>query len=673
MEEDSIINESPTTVTLIAESLVRFSSNARVYLKWTAPPVTCTGYDVKYKLKGASSWTTTSNSTLEIILTGLQKDTNYLFEIVPAGNTNLSKYKLANGLFTTHPQTEPIKVSEKLYNNLMGWFASDEDRGTFCEYFGNIDVNPYEKLSFIQKYAFDNEDFVVGSSLTTISDWYPARYDTLNDGFCLPEFNTYCNCQVITKGTNKATPGFTNLDSLRIDPHIVQKIAKGGGDKTFIDRFEAGAAKYVALRQNEGAGGMVYEMTNQEDGDDATSVTTESSEIQFFLACLHRDEGGGGTITPIPDSCNCQRPLRVSYEYAANLYVAPQKKDCILISRGAGAQAEDLALVVAYNGKTGALTAIDAGKYALGRKCSTSWNINWWLNLLDVGKAASGYIINSLDTTLNALPTQAQIDSFISALQTLIGTPFVNSSGSCEEIETQQVLVTGVHNFTLIPNEPIIVALMSAYYVRTHGYGCYKSAAAVASDYYLMGVVQSEDTEDPECCSDKFADYIVGSLSYPPGGDVEIEAPNTTANRLSDVGCLLPTYGSWNGLVENPHNGCIILTNEFDLLRGPDCSIEGGFQQSPINQSPLAGQTIIVSPNVVKDEISLQLRLEDKSHTQISLFDMNGNLIRSFLTRDVEIGSHEFKFSLQSLPAGSYILNCRIGGEISNYPVLIVN
>lgn len=214
-------------------------------------------------------------------------------------------------------------------------------------------MNLYEKISFIQKYAFDNEDFVNGGSSTDITDWYPARFSSLDEDTCLPEFATKCRCQVVTRGTNKATPGHLNDVEVKVEPHIVQKIAKGGGDKTFIDRFEAGAAKYVALRQNEGAGGMVYEMSNMEDGDDPTSATTEASEIQFFLACLVRDYGTGST-GPVPDSCDCERPLRVSWEYASNLYVAPEKKSCIT-SKGAGAQAEDLALVVLLNGKTGSL------------------------------------------------------------------------------------------------------------------------------------------------------------------------------------------------------------------------------------------------------------------------------------------------------------------------------
>ena len=118
-EEDSIIYLSKHTVLLEAKATVRFSTTSRVYLKWTAPPVMSTGYSVKYKLLGASSWTTVSNSTLEIVITSLQLDTTYLLEILPTGMTDLSAYKF-NGMFSTRPQSEPLEVSHKLFQPING-------------------------------------------------------------------------------------------------------------------------------------------------------------------------------------------------------------------------------------------------------------------------------------------------------------------------------------------------------------------------------------------------------------------------------------------------------------------------------------------------------------------------------------------------------------------------
>lgn len=562
-----------------------------------------------------------------------------------------------------------------MFNQLMSWYTGDRYERTFCEFIHESDVHLFEKLSFLQKYVFDNEDFTDADTSTEITNWYPSRFDTSNAEKCLPNIVTNCRCQVITKGTNKATPGATDLDSVAILPKIVQKVRRGGGDKTFIDRFEAGAAKYVALRQNEGAGGSSYEMSNMKDGDDATSVTSEASEIQFFLACLNRGTGhdqGGGT-TNLPDSCDCKRPLYVSYEYTTNLYIKTEKKGCIT-NQGAGAQAEELALVVAYHGRDGSMTPLAAGKYGIGKQCSSSWNVQWWLNLLDVAGSVLGYYVTTLDTNSNNIPTQNQIDDFLSALDSLIGTPFINSSGSCGELEQQQVLISGENTLTLLPNEPIRIALMSAYYVRTNGYGCYRSEAAVASDYYLVGVVESELTENPECCSDKFGTYLVGSRSYPDNGDVQIEAINTVPNRLTDVGCYLSTFGKWDGYEENPHTGCTQLLYEFTLLRGPSCTIDiPRYKQDFQDEVAIAGKDLIDPfPTIVYDEINLRLNSKDQAKAQIALYDMVGNVVGRVFTGDLEVGVQDINFPVQNLVSGVYILHCNIDGANFNFPIMIL-
>lgn len=54
-----------------------------------------------------------------------------------------------------------------------------------------------------------------------------------------------------------------------------------------------------------------------------------------------------------------------------------------------------MALVVAYNLKTGEVTALDANKFAIGRKCDTGWNVDWWLSLLDVTKSVMSYWVST--------------------------------------------------------------------------------------------------------------------------------------------------------------------------------------------------------------------------------------------------------------------------------------
>ena len=424
-----------------------------------------------------------------------------------------------------------------------------------------------------------------------------------------------------------------------------------------------------SLRQDEGAGGMSYEMSNMPSADDQNAITNEVSEIKFFLACVQRDEGG---TTNLPEECDCNRPLYVSYEYTTNIHVSAQKGGCLIGSRGAGAQAEDMALVVAYNLKTGEVTALDANKFAIGRKCDTGWNVDWWLSLLDVTKSVMSYWVSTQGGT-GAIPTQTQQDDFFDSLESLLSTSFSISTGSCGDIEDSRVLVSGDNTLSLIPNEPIRIALMSAYYVRTNGYGCYHSEAAVASDYFLLGVVESELTSDPECCADKFADYIVGSLSVPEEGDVEVNAINSIVGRQEDVSEHLASYGSWDDHPADPHCGCIILTYEYDLLRGPSCYNEEPYKQAPDNHAASIENPINVIRNVTADDIEVQLNMKARGTMNISIWDMSGRLVRNLGSKDLEIGLHNLSLPLNNLPSGSYILNCTISGNGYNIPIFIVN
>jgi hypothetical protein len=287
-----------------------------------------------------------------------------LLQIIPTGVGSLVNYALQDGAFTTRPQSEPIQVSQKFYNNLASWFIGNRGDTTFCEFIDSLDININEKLSFLQVYTFDNENFVNAGSSTDKIDYYPSRYDTLNNERCLPGFET-CNCKVITDGSNHSKPGVRNTTTSTITPRAIVKIERAPHDKTFVDLFEAGAAEFVSLRQDEGAGGMFHEMSNTPNSDDETVVTTEASRLAFFIGCIN---GSGYGTNMLPTECECSWPLYLSYEYTTNLYVSAQIGGCVFGSRGAGAQSEDLALVVAYNLKTGEVTPLDGNKAAIGRK-----------------------------------------------------------------------------------------------------------------------------------------------------------------------------------------------------------------------------------------------------------------------------------------------------------------
>jgi hypothetical protein len=672
VETDSIVSESAEKIKMEAISVVRFSSSASAYLKWSIPSVSPSAYTLRFKILGGSSWTTGTTSSLEKIISNLQLDTSYICEFVPVGVVDSTKYA-SSCLISTYEQTEPIIVSHNLYNELSEWFVDDSPTKTFCELIDESDVALFEKLAFLQKYIFDNESFVNAGSSTDFSDWYPSRVSSLTNETCIPEWLTDCRCQVITDGANHASPGNTDFLNAKITPKVVDKVAKSNNNKrTYVDRYEAGTAKFIGLHQDE-ARGMEYEMSNLSGADDPTAVSPSVSSIQFILGCLGRDEGTG-LNTNLPEECNCQRPLHVSYSYTTHLIATAEKKGCAW-SKGAAAQAEDLAAVIVHNIKTGDLTALDAGKYMVSRKCDSGWNPNWWINLVRVGASIASYYVTTLGPSATGIPTQAQIDDLVEAIEVLIGTPFANQSGSCGTTDGSQVLVSNTKNLTLQPNLPLRISMYSSYYAKVRGYGCWIADAGIASDYYLLGVVESENTEDPECCADKFATYIVGSLSSDSApsptleSDVELDAINTIQNRLNSVAYDLALYGTWYNHHVNPFTGYIDdLVHEFDRLRGESCTIDLPFMRLSDSNTITAENNRISLSN---DNTTINLELKSSSPSRVSLFDMTGRLIQVIYAGDINPGSFQIDIPTHVLPNGGYIVNFRIGELVYNHPIFI--
>ncbi len=678
VEYDSLIYQSPERIAIEAQAAVRLANSADVYLKWEVLPGV-SNYTVRYKLgEGDAAWVSVQRSTNDLILENVPLDIMVVWEVLVVGDSQITPvYQSDLGAVSTRQQYEPIQVSHRLYSKLEGWFAKDDNDEGFCEFFRALDVSPYEKLAFLQAYAFDNARFTKPAlpSSSDIKDWYPAATVTgTGDGDeCFPMAGS-CKCKVISDGSNLATPNEKyDYDKRKILPQFVQKIAKSDNDNTTIDRFEAGAAKFISLRQSEGAGGMAYAMSNLQGADDVTSVTTEVSEIVFFLACLTNN---GGSTSNLPSACQCRRPLYIDYEYTTRLHVKAEKRNC-WFSKGAEAQAEDLAFVGVYEGKTGDVTPIAANQAMLSRACSSSWNPDFWINVLNLAKPVGEYFLQRLDTTQSRIPTAAQLDSFVNALKVLIKTPFRNSSGVCEEKQIDKVLVSGRDSFLLRPNAPIRVGIFSSYYVRTRGYGCWRAQAGVASDYYLLGVVESEkkESEDPECCTDKFANYVLGSLSTPSNGDVQIDAVNSLENRMQDVGFLLSTYGSWDSLKRDPSSGQLLLSREYDRLYGPSClnyeEMSGGSEERSRTKTADLNR-VKVYPNVAEDNLNVEVHVHAPCHAQISLVDLRGGLSKTFFLGDLDQGSQAFQFHVSDIAQGNYVVYCRLGDQDYSFKISIL-
>jgi hypothetical protein len=666
-ENYASLYQSPPTISIETEAVVRYITTADVYLKWAAMPG-ISSYLVRYKFGiESTTWTAVQVSASEFLLENAPLDAELFWDVTTVGGPQEPMYQSAVGVVSTAPQREPIEVSKKLYGELEYWFSRENNPQGFCEFFAPLPVSKYEKLSFLQAYAFDNANFVKPSNpaSATLTEWYPPNAETgRGDGdWCLLVVGD-CRCKVITKGSNIATPN-AKLENYKVFPVIFES-----SSVKQRHRLEAGAAKFVSLYQNR-SGGQTLEMSNIEGTGDNSSVTTEASEIVFFLACLTPN---GGYTTNLPATCQCERPLHIFYEYATNLHVRSSLKSCPW-SKGAEATAEDMAFVALYEGKTANLTPLAGGMSGLSNSCSSNWNPDFWIKVVNLLTPLAEFYLETLGND-DAVPSQQQLTAFIDALKDLITTNFSNHNGECGTLNASSVLVSGSHTFMLKPNNPIRVGLFSSYYVRTRGYGCWRAEAGVASDYFLMGVVESQLTDNPECCSDKYANYIAGSQSSPAGSRYSHHAPNTVEARINDVGFLLSTFGSWDGFDEIPGTGIInLLEHQYhNDLYGPSCiddDDERGVPPEGFSKEQSLSGSLKVYPSLAKDFLNVDVIAATPAHTQIKLLDMKGSVVKTLFSGDLDQGDKSFQFPLNGLEKGVYLVHCSLENESRTFKVIV--
>lgn len=653
----TILHESSKNIKLLSASTVRFATNASVYLQWEKQP-DIYEYRVAYKAKTSNTWVEIQVSDDHMLLDNLPLDAEFIWIVIAPGfNSDI-------GVFSTHIQKEPIAVSEKLYNKLGKWFSEEIPNIALDNFIESLDLHKYEKLSFIQSYGYNNMPFRYSNIDAPLNAFFPleANGNEVVKAF----YHAGCGCRVITRGNLVVTPNAEILyDVYRIMPRYSQFIAHVSGDRTYVDRFESGAAKFISLRQNEGSGGVSFQMSNLQQAGNPTGVTTEASELRFMLACA---ENGSTNISP---RCSCERPLTISAQYTTKLHVQAERRNCIW-SKGAAAQAEDLAFLSVYNERTGSLSALAAGQFMLGRGCNSGWNPQFWIQLLNVvNPVIQVYVQNQDPIPTNNLPTPPQINQFINALQGLIGTPFMNRTGNCETVQDERTLVAKDTTIILRPNNPVRVGLYSAFYVRTRGYGCWRAEAGIASDYFLMGVVESQLTEDPECCADKFASYVVGSLSTPPNGDVNVQAVHRISDRLMQVGARLGTYGTWDDHQTTPF-GVNLQGREFNLLRGRSCIRSHGLTMDDSNVNIFATAedngniSIELFPAITESLLNIKLKSKNPDFINISILNIYGRPVKNLFSGIVDSGESMLNYYLGSLPPGSYICHFSFGNKIIN-------
>lgn len=670
-------DKSPERIQKAAAVSVRFTDTAMGYLDWKDLNRITGEYQVRYRTKDLSNeWTEVNTSATELIIDNLALDTEYRWEVRAAAGEEM--ITSGQGLLSTFAQQEPIQVSDALFRPLYGWFAQQEDQEPFCNYLDRLRVHPLEKLAFLQAYSFGNAPLRKQADFDDFNEWYPMSHRDMDcSGFARPkdrgdELTTNCRCQVITRGLINTAP-FEAINDEVITPTEENYAVGSSRDRTYAIKLQAGAAKYIALHQDESGGDADYALSNLPGSDASRSVSTSFSEISFLLGCLKK----GGFSTLLPEKCQCSRSVDVGYQYTTRLHIKAREKVCVW-HKAAAAQAEEYAFLMAFNAATGDLTAIDGGHAILGRWCNSSWQPDFSMNSFRVVRPVMDEYLNTLAAQTKGIegedlptvsPTEEQQDDFREALREVCNPPFNNTSGDCADspLVEEHILIHGTERLLLHPNQPLFVALFSNHYVRTKGFGCYVAEASIASDYRLTGVVQSTSTSR-ECCRDKLGVYRYGSLSAPPYSRIHNNAVNSMNVRRLQVSNFLATYGDWSDQSPLP-TGDGGLPVAYGHWSGPDCKWspdQPGLRSLPETSSQ--SSRFQVYPTTASDQVTLRISEAVPTGARIRVVNAQGQEVYRDLLRNGGAALIQKSIGISDWVAGPYWLEVVNGSETNTLP-----
>ena len=169
-------------------------------------------------------------------------------------------------------------------------------------------------------------------------------------------------------------------------------------------------------------------------------------------------------------------------------------------------------------------------------------------------------------------------------------------------------------------------------------------------------------------------------------GAIDIDTAFTTPNNmqwvflLSDVGSLTDAgvvhevtlnfgVGTTNGSYPIGYVATVNSGNMMDYINADDADdTYAGVDTSFNHMVEVVGGTVGIGedklpseyqlsqnyPNPFNPETTIDFRIDADSHINISIFDINGNLIQELVNEWKASGSHQVKFSGHSIPSGIY-------------------
>jgi len=559
-----------------ASFTVRYDQFAQVYFRTEIPE-----YEMSFFISSSNnpnlSFAVDTLSFLEsedpeLLLTVNQAGLNEVFQLW--AQNDCGDTLLLADVSSSKSNSSSVPVSNKLFYTLG-------DIDGYLNFYDLLENDSSvlfeEKLSFVQKYFFDDSAFSSGSISTGgILDTLPVNHDRL-----LP-----CYCKLI-KGKPLKEP-FTNGDPefygssfVRYNfPYVLKNNEETVFSKwgTIHSMAHIGPARYINNYSTGVCTGSKYSILGT--GDELTSPTITSLLFNWSFS-----SGPYGEWCDDSDDL-CEKQVNYSVKYDTRLQAVTQLRWASWFcgtNKASRARAEEYAALILKD-DNGRFEVLEVNRAGVASEESTTYSDEWFLTVLEfagtIVRVAAGDSTGVLDL----------IESTAELIENIITNDYVEKDGAENKDLPFTLLNNNTGTFQIKPNSLTELMLVSSGLTATGGALAWKSNSRIESNYRLAAGINGGVADAPSeyCCSDGFSTWSLASMR---------EAPVNYLALFNSVDAFLFTLG-----------------HQYD---GNDLGSAVSYFNCPTPTDESAARGIFDSTN----------ELNGRTIDYYQLFDVNGRLV----------------------------------------------
>lgn len=561
--------------------VVRYDQFAQVYFRTEVPSYSA-NLMITSSINPNLSFTVDTinygeNDHPELLLTVDQADLDEVFQLW--AENSCGDTLLIDDVSSSATISSTVSVSQKLF------FVLGDNDGylDFYDLLENDSSILYEeKLSFVQKYFFDDSLFTGGStSIGGILDTLPVNHDRL-----LPCYCKQIQGRPILEPFNNGIELFPNPGGSAYERYHFPYVLLDNEENTRSDwgtihsMAHIGPARYINNYSTGVCTGSKFSILGTGEGADFASPTVTS--LLFNWSC---------TSGPFGEWCNdsddlCEKQVNYSVKYDTRLMANTELRWASVFcgtNKGSRARAEEYAALVLKDDE-GNFEILEVDRAGVASEESISYSEDWFLTILDFASSVVRIAVGDQTGWVDLIEPTAEF------IESLITNSYVDKDGG-ENLDLPYTLLNNnTGTFQIKPNSLTELMLISSGITETGGYTGWKANSRIQSNYRLAAGVSAGVADAPSeyCCSDGFSTWSLASMR---------EAPVNYLSLFNSVDAFLFTLGH-----QYNRNDLGYAISDFNCPTSTDgVDTRGGFDSNN--------------------------ELNDRTIDYYQLFDLNGKLV----------------------------------------------